>query len=62
MCLYETFEESKKQDLTPKVINQAPTKDKSNSCRSYGQEGFRFLSVSYFVRILSKFQEVRGFR
>ena len=44
------------------LMNQAPTKDKSNSCRYYGQEGFCFLSVSYFVRIISKFQAVRGFR
>jgi hypothetical protein len=54
-------------------MNQAPTKDglslvlflmldKSYPCRSYDQGGFCFLSVSYFVRILSKFQAVRGFR
>ncbi len=44
------------------LMNQAPTKDKSIPCRSYGQKEFCFLSVSYFVRILSKFQTVRGFR
>ena len=47
---------------TVSLMDQAPTKDRSNPCRSYGQEGFCFLSVSYFVRILSKFQAVRGFR
>jgi len=59
MRLYEIFETGKKQKARP---DPQTMKDKSNSCRSYGQEGFCFLSVSYFVRILSKFQAVRGFR
>jgi len=58
MYLYETFETSKKQDLTPEIKGGF---DKSNPYKSHGQEGFCFLSAPYFVRILSKFLGMRGF-